>query len=206
MKTANITMKTNMQHYINTGIQAASILVCLAASALTASAADSDNLILNPSFESTNGNIAPWRQQVKGSLESFNNPADSTPCGKIYFTYFTEDNKTAKANVYQCLKTLQPGTYIYSFSCSGEELTSIYTVLRFQEKEGIADVPVVGQFVKSIAARDMPQKDEWKDYAFSVNVPEGTKAATICFEVFGGADPSSGYALLKNMKLVKQEE
>jgi|GEM_PF-4013250 len=206
MKTANTTMKTNMQHHFKSGVQAASILVCLAASALTASAADSDNLILNPSFESANGNVAPWRQQVKGSLESFINPADSVPCGRINFTFFTADNMTAKSSVYQCLKSLQPGTYIYSFSCSGEDLTSIYTVVRFQEQEGIADVKVIGQFVKSIPPRDLPQKGEWKDYAFSFNVPEGTVAGTVIVEVFGGADQSSGHALLKNMKLVKQEE
>jgi hypothetical protein len=198
-----------MQTKINTTMKCylknAGMLLCLAASALTVFADDSANLIKNPYFESIDGKIAGWGQKEKGTLESFNNPADSEQCGRITFTYATEDKAMAKSNIFQTIANLAPGDYILSFSCSGEDLKAIFTVVRFQKEPGFTNTDSVGKFEKYIGENKVPLKGEWKDFVFSFKVPEGSAAGTIIFEVFGVPE-QTGYALIKNVRLVKQEE
>ena len=175
----------------------------LIASFSMVSADDSANLIKNPYFESADGTITAWRQPNKGALESFINPADSEKCGKIIFTGFTADKKMSTSNIHQLLPDLVPGDYILSFSLAGEKLKGIYTVVTFQKEPGYADT--LGKFTKYIEGNEMPEKGKWKKFVFNLKVVEGSKSGMFAFETFGDTD-KTGYALLNNVRLVKQEE
>jgi hypothetical protein len=199
-------MKTTIHHHLKKSLKTASLLVGIAAFGLAVASAESENLITNPSFKSLSGKVTSWGQKIPGSLESFENPADSTQCGKVNLTYLDENISKYKGNIYQSLKTLSPGTYILSFSFSGDEISNIFVVVKFQEDTEINSETVLGKFEKFIMSRDLPEKGKWKDYAYSFTAPEGTEAGVVFFEMFGEADLSTGFALLKNVKLVMQKE
>jgi len=177
----------------------------MAASGLTVSAEDSANLIKNPFFESTNGKILAWGQREKGTIESSIDPTDSAPCGKINFTYFTEDKTMAKSNIFQVIENLTPGNYILSFSCSGKNLQALLAVVRFQKEAGFMNEDVLGKSENYYQEREMPQEGEWKRFVLNFQVPAEAAAGTLIIETFGES-PDSGYALLKNVRLVKQED
>jgi len=177
----------------------------LTASILTVSADDSVNLIKNPYFEATDGKITGWGSQEKETIESFINPADSEKCGKIKFTYFTADKKMSKSNIYQLVADLDPGDYILGFSLSGENLKGVFAVVRFQKEPGIMNTGILGKFEKYIAEREMPEKGKWKKFVFNLKVTEGSENGVVIIETFGDPD-KTGYALINNVRLAKQEE
>jgi len=190
---------------INCALKATCIILCLAASSLTVLAEDAANLITNPNFESTDGKITGWGQREAETIESFINPADSEKCGKIKFTYFTADKTMSKSNIFQSITDLKPGNYILSFSLAGENLKGIFAVLRFQKTAGFMSTDVTGKFEKYIEQREMPGAGKWKRFVYNFKVTEDSNYGTLIIEPFGGAD-QTGYALISNVRLVKQDE
>lgn len=181
------------------------LVLFLTASYLTVSADDAANLIKNPFFESDNGKITAWGQQNKGTIESIINPDDSEKCGKISFTGFTTDKKMSKSNIFQLIPYLVPGDYILSFSLAGENLKAIYTVVTFQKEPGIVNVNILGKFAKYIVENEMPEKGKWKRFVFNIKVTDGSKNGVVIIETFGAPD-KTGYALINNVRLVKQAD